>query len=89
MLVGGVKQGILVQNEKTVPHTNRLNVSFYSSPPLHICLNIETSLSSAPGFSCQSSCDRDGGGNWCMSQLICRVDGSTFSPQEREQEEGH
>jgi len=61
MLVGGVKQGILVQNEKTVPHTNRLNVSFYSSPPLHICLNIETSLSSAPGFSCQSSCDRDGG----------------------------
>ncbi len=62
MLVGGVKQGNLAQNEETVPHTDRLNVSFSSSPSLHICLNIEMSLSSAPGYSCQSPCDRNGGG---------------------------
>lgn len=59
--MGGVKQGILAQNEKTVPHTDRLNVSFYGSPPRHICLNIEISLSSAPGYGCQSQCDRNGG----------------------------
>lgn len=59
--MGGVEQGILAQNEETVPHTDRLNVSFSSSPSLHIYLNIEISLSSAPEYSCQSPCDRNGG----------------------------